>query len=305
MYLVLIILLLGARNYIPWVTHPVPDKAAWLNMPFMWARNLGIIAVLDILILLMVRWSLKTDEKHRLDQTITEKDHYRLTAISVAVIFAYVAAFTIISYDFIMSLSPRWYSTMFAPYYWVTNAYAALGVLVIMGALLRRPLKVVRYIEPSQFNDLGNLMLGFSLFSMGLFFAQYITIWYENMPQETFFLILRYYKGPWQWLGWSAFVLGYALPFILLQSRWLKHNPKALSVVSAIIIIGIALERYVLVVPSVVPARLGLSFLPGIGALAFIGLFILVTLLFLIRYAPTSAAQEDLRRFEPKLENLS
>jgi len=303
-FLVLIALLVGAREFVPWITHPRPEKAAWLNQPFMIARNLATLAVLDILNLLLVRWSLVADARVRRGQTVTEKHQYRLTAIAVAVVMMYTIAFTVISYDFVMSLSPDWFSTMFAPYYWVTNAYAGLAVLVIMSALLRRPLAVMRYVEGSQFSDLGNLMLGFSLFSMGLFFAQFLTIWYENLPKETFFLIIRYYKGSWQWLSWVSFALAYAAPFLFLQSRALKHSPKLLSAVSVLIILGVALERYVLVVPSVEPAKLGLSPVPGVGGLAFLGVFMLAVILFLMRYPAISSADEALREIEPQLEAL-
>jgi hypothetical protein len=191
---------------------------------------------------------------------------------------------------------------MFAPYYWVTNAYAALAMLVIMSALLRRSLNVIHYIGSTQFNDLGNLMLGFSLFSMGLFFAQYLTIWYGNLPEETHFIILRYYKTAWQWPGWISFVLAYALPFILLQSRALKHSPTALSLVSLILIIGVALERYVLVVPSLQPGKLGMSPVSGLGGLLFLGLFALAVVLFLMRYPAISSVDEALREIDPMAE---
>lgn len=305
-YIVLIMLLAGVRVYVPWVTQPVPEKAAWLNVPFMVIRNLVMLAFLFVLDFFLVRWSLSVDARTRTGQKPTEKDQYRLTAIGVAILMTYTVTSSIIAYDFMMSLTPEWISTMFAPYFWITNAYAALGVLVIMAYFLRRPLGVVRYFENSQFNDLGNLMLGFSLFSMGLFFAQYLTIWYGNLPQETRFIILRYYKGQgWPYLGWTAFFLGYAIPFILLQSRTIKHKPAWLSLVSAMVIIGVSLERYVLVVPSVLPLKLGLSPAPAFMGLAFLGVFVLAVVLFLSRYPSISTAEEALREIEPELEAIT
>jgi hypothetical protein len=193
---------------------------------------------------------------------------------------------------------------MFAPYYWISNAYAGLAVLIIAATMFRRFLGDVRYLKSNQFNDMGNLMLGFSLFIMGLFFAQYLTIWYANIPEETFFLILRYYKTPWALLGWISFAMAYALPFLMLQSRALKHRPVLLSIVAIIALVGITLERYVLVVPSVLPHEIGLALIPAFSGLAFLGLFILAIALFLKKSAPVSSAQEALREFEPKLEAL-
>jgi Ni/Fe-hydrogenase subunit HybB-like protein len=304
-YLVLIVLLTGVSYYVPWVAHPIPEKAAWLNVPLMVARDLLLVAVLGLLSFLLVRWSLAVDAGTARGEKVTEKQHYRLTAMGVAIVMTYSIVFTVISYDFIMSLSPDWISTMFAPYYWITNAYASLGVLILMAWLLRKPLGVERYIETSQFNDLGNLMLGFSLFSMGPFFAQYLTIWYGNLPQETQFLIIRYYRGPWSYLSWVSFLLAYAIPFVLLQSRALKHSPAALSVVSIIMLVGVALERYILVVPSVEPGKLGLAALPGLGGLAFFGSFILAVVAFLKRYPSVDTAEEALREIEPELEAIT
>lgn len=305
-YLALIILLIGVRAYIPWVTHPIPAKAAWLNVPFLMTRDLVSVAILGILEFFLVRWSLQVDARNQRGEKPTETDQYRLTAIGVAILMTYSLVYSIIAYDLIISLSPEWFSTMFPVYYWITNSYAGLAVLVIMAWLLRGPLGVVRYVESRQFTDLGNLMLGFSLFSMGLFFAQYLTIWYGNIPVETRFLILRYYKGyQWPWLGWTAFFLAYAIPFVLLQSRTIKHRAPWLSAVSVLVIIGVILERYVMVVPSLHPAHIGMSVIPALGGFAFLGFFLMAIALFLIRYPAISTAEEALREIEPKLEAIT
>ncbi|MBI2842327.1 MAG: hypothetical protein HYX78_02900 [Armatimonadetes bacterium] len=296
--LILIVLLAGIRAYVPWTAHTVPEKEAWLNVPFMALRQLVLVGLLSALCYLMVRWSLTADAKTREGGGLAQRDHYRLNAVSVAIVITYAITFSVVAYDFVMSLSPEWFSTMFAPYIWVTNMYAGLAVLILLGAALRGPLAVVKYLEPDQFRDLGNLMLGFSLFSMGLFFAQYLTIWYGNVPEETFFLIERYLKGPWPPLGWTAFVLGYAIPFLLLQSRALKQRPRLLSIVAVLALIGIALERYVLVVPSVKPDDLALSPVSALSGLAFFGAFILSIVVFLMFYQPVSSAQEALREMD-------
>jgi Ni/Fe-hydrogenase subunit HybB-like protein len=225
--------------------------------------------------------------------------------MGTAIVLFYTVTGSIIAYDFIMSMSPEWISTMFAPYYWVTNAYAGMSALVIMATLLREPLGIERYTEAQQFHDMGNLMLGFSLFSMGLFFAQYLTIWYENLPQETGFLILRYDKGAWPPIGWLAFFLAYAIPFVLLQSRQLKRNRKWLSAVSVMVLVGVALDRYVLVTPSIEPHKLMLYPAGMAVLLAYLGAFILAVVTFLSRYSPVSAADLQLESPDMTMEAVS
>lgn len=292
-------LLTGARDYMPWVSTPVPEKQAWLNVPFLTARQLALAGLLSVLSFVMVRWSLAADAKASRSETLAERDHYRLTAISISVAITYAVAFTIVSYDFIMSLDATWISTMLGPYYFVTNLYVSLGALIILAAVARRTPGVEHGTRPQQFQDLGNLMLAFSLFGMGLFFAQYLTTWYANLPWETRFLILRYYRGEWPALGWTAFAAGYAIPFALLQSRKVKRTPALAAPVAALAILGVALERYVLVVPSLKPEDLTLAPLPGLVMVAFAGALILAIAVFRRRYSPVSAADEALGHQEP------
>jgi Ni/Fe-hydrogenase subunit HybB-like protein len=290
----LIILLIGVKNYVPWIDHPIPAKAAWLNVPFMVIRDAISLSVFWILAFLFVRWSLAADAQAASGEEVSRKAHYRLNGMATAVVIAFCVSSSIVAYDFIMSLSPEWASTMFAPYYFCANLYAAMAALILLAAALRKPLGVEKRIRSSEFHDMGNLMLAFSLFDMGLFFAQYLTIWYENLPEETPFLILRYDKGAWPWVGWTAFVLAYAVPFIFLQSRRLKENPRWLSPVAVLAILGVCLERYMLVVPSIFPAKLLISPVSILMPLAFLGAFLIAIMLFLMKYSPVSAADAEL-----------
>ena len=289
---VLIVLLAGARSYLPWVAHPVPAKAAWLNVPFMSVRDIVALALFWGICFLLTRWSLAADAKRETSQ----REHYRMNVAAAAGVIVYAATSTIISWDFIMSLSPKWTSTVFGPYFFCTNIYAGAAVLILLSAALRKPLGVEKYIGPQQFQDLGNLMLGFCLFTMGLFYAQYLTIWYENLPEETEFLIVRYLHGEFPYLGWAAFIIGYALPFILLQSKHLKRHPKMLAPVCVMALLGVALERYVLVVPSLDEHALLLYPAGILISLGFLGAFLLCITLFLRKYRPVSSADVELKQ---------
>lgn len=298
-YGVLVALMLGARAFVPWIAHPMPEKQAWLNLPFMQARLLGSMGLLLVLNYVMVRMGLCADAKVASGGEVSRKDHYRLNAVSIAAVLAYVIAFTLVAWDLIMSLNPHWISTMFAPYFFVTSMYTGMAMLIILASATRHRLGAERYLHPQQFQDMGNLMLGFGLFSMGLFFAQYLTIWYGNLPLETDFIILRYFKSDWAPLAWVSFGLGYGLPFVILQSRWLKRTPALVAPVALLGLIGVALERYVLVVPSILPEKVAMAPAPGLVLVGFAGAFALCVTLFLRHYAPVSAADEALPEPEP------
>lgn len=295
---VLVILFVGIGSYVPWVAHPLPAKAAWLNVPFMIVRNLVLLGAFWGLSFLMVRWSLEADAKRSRGEGVAPHDHHRLNAIAVGVVFAYAAAMTVVSYDFVMSLSPEWYSTMFAPYYFCTSLYAALAVIVLIMTRMRENGHARRHLGPQHFQDVGNLMLAFSLFNMGLFFAQYLTIWYGNLPEETFFLLARYAHAPWAPLGWAAFVVGYAIPFVLLQSRYLKRNPRLASMAAVVLLLGVGMERYVLVGPSIEPGPLAAGWAATLIVAVLAALFAPATAAFLIRYPAVSSADEALREME-------
>ena len=300
--LLLLVLLGGAERYMPWVLHPVPEKSAWLNVPFLIIREIVCTTVLFVLCFFMVRWGLKTDAKRAQGESITNSDQYKITAISTVSIMFYTIASSIMTYDFIMSLSPEWVSTMFAPYCWITNMYAGMAVLILISTLVHNSQRVGRHLGTQQFQDMGNLLLGFSLFSMGLFFAQYLTIWYENIPVETQFLIIRYDKGMWPYLGWTALIIGYAIPFILLQSRRLKRDPRMLSPVALLVILGVMLERYTLIVPSIKPDSILLNPLGLLSILALAGVFVASIIWFLKRYPLVSSADEALHESDFILE---
>ncbi|MCL5103458.1 MAG: hypothetical protein M1133_05010 [Armatimonadetes bacterium] len=298
----LIVLLAGVGSYAPWVRTPVPEKEAWLNVPFFIMRELALLGGYWILSLVMVRWSLKCDAKAMRGEEITDREQFRLSAIAVAVVMGYAVTSTVVAWDFIMSLSPEWFSTMFGTYYFCANAYVSLAVIALLMAFLRGPLGIEDFTRPQQFKDIGNLMLAFALFDMGLFFAQYLTIWYENLPEEVGFLILRYHTGPWPWPGWVALIIQFGLPFIVLQSRKVKQTARLISIIAVPIILGYLLERYVLIVPSIFPAKLIIAPVGALSLLAFLGAFVLTVVLFLAKYQPVCAAQLALGQAEVPLE---
>ncbi|MHB1459487.1 MAG: hypothetical protein ACYC0V_21460 [Armatimonadota bacterium] len=295
---ILIILLAGFRSYAPWTAHPVEGKTEWFNVPFMISREVILVGALWVLFILLVRRTLQADERKSQRNLTSRNEQHKLTAMSVACVMMYTITGTVIAYDFVMAFDPKWVSTMFSMYYWITGMYAGMAALILMAALMRKSLHVERFLETQQFHDMGNLLLAFSLFSMGLFFGQYLTIWYENLPDESQFIIIRYNKGVWAWLGWTAFITGYVIPFILLQSRRLKRNPRMIIPVAFMVLAGVHLERYVLIAPSLSPTSIMLNPISKLSILMFIGALLLGIMMFFRRYPPISSADEELGRLQ-------
>jgi hypothetical protein len=97
---------------------------------------------------------------------------------------------------------------------------------------------------------LGKLLLGFNLTYLAMVWAQYIVIWYGNLPEETHFVILRIWQKPWALLSWSVLALSVLIPFLVFLSRRAKQVPWLVLCVGVSISAGLWIERYVLIVPS-------------------------------------------------------
>jgi hypothetical protein len=236
----------------PWVAHPIAQKAAWLNTPFMFARDGLAIAALAMLSRAFVRASRRADVvAWAEDPNGIELPPPIIRRLAPAVGISYAAVFTLIAVDLVMSMSPMWHSTLFGVSFFATaflNALCAMALTAVMGGAALEGGN--RLAERRFLHDLGKLVFGFSIFWVYLIFCQFIVIWYGDIPTETFWVVPRVMRLPWGTLGWTCFALIWAIPFTVLMGAKPKQTPSILGSVVALSMAGIWLERYVLVTPS-------------------------------------------------------
>lgn len=242
----------GRSLIFPWVTHPIAQKASWLNVPFLFARDgigLGVMAAASFAFIRVSRgedaraWTIATDDIDLPPHSI------RVLAPLVAVLFAVV--YTLISFDLVMSLAPVWRSTLFGWYFFAGAFWSGLCVMALAAAVLRGRLGENNlFTNPVVMHDFGKMVFAFSVFWVYLLFSQYIVIWYGDLPVETFFIVQRVHHMPWSPLSVACVVLIWLIPFTVLMSVRTKKTPAILGTVSLLGLVGIWLERYVLVVPS-------------------------------------------------------
>jgi hypothetical protein len=213
--------------------------------------------------------------------------------------------YSILSIDLIMSLAPEWVSTMFPAYYAWGGFLSAVALTTLVSLLLRNGADLAGEITPRRQHDLGKMVFAFSIFWMYLFWSQYLVIWYGNVPEETLFVQARlgsqflqdvwYLEGFWERLGepyvkltLSTWFLLWVIPFWVLLGQKPKQTPVIAGTVTAGMLVGFWLERYILVTPSLVPPAdvvAGAAVTPfgwveiGVGA-GFLGLFFLCFLVF-------------------------
>src|SRR3984957_2941488 len=284
----------GRSLIFPWVTHPIAQKAAWLNVPFLFARDgigLGVMAAASFAFIRVSRrddaraWTIATDD-------ITLPPHsIRVFAPLVAVLFAVV--YTLISFDLVMSLAPVWRSTLFGWYFfagafWSGIAAMALTAVVLRGRLGNHNL----FTNPTVMHDYGKMVFAFSVFWIYLVFAQYIVIWYGDLPVETFFIVQRVHHMPWSPLSVACVVLIWLIPFTVLMSVRTKKTPMILGTVSALGLVGMWLERYVLVIPSLSLDAIPFGLTQFLISIGFLGAFLFSAVPGLNRVAQAATSGE-------------
>jgi hypothetical protein len=251
--------------------HILRAKADWLNIPFFAVRTAAYVTLWIALGFALVRNSRKQDTDGDLGHTHKNKK------LSAAFLVIFGFTFTVASMDWIMSLEPKWYSTIFGIYNFsgmLLNGLAAITILVIV---LRRlgPLRTV--VNESHLHDLGKLIFAFSIFWMYIWFSQYMLLWYANIPEEVIYFVHRE-QGGWQVFTWLDVVFNWVIPFVVLLSQWSKRNEGLLLKVCVIIMIGHWIDLYWMILPPFIKSGPEVS-IWEIGPIAgSVALFFLATL---------------------------
>jgi len=282
-FVLLVVLLLGRAALYPWVTTPVPVKAAWLNTPFFVIRTLVVAAALFVTCFAFARALLR--------DTVPPDDageRARRNRLAVVLLFLWIIAVSLWGFDLVMSLDPRWYSGLFGGYFVVSTLYTTFCLLSIL--TVRANARGLASIPPAAVQDVAKLQFTLSIMWMYFFWSQYLVIWYGNVPVETRFFVKRFFVQPWQTLAWVVFVLGWLIPFVYLLKRLTGRPPQRHTPLVLVALLGLAaifLERVFVVFPSVsASARLPFRARDVAITLGFWALFTLCRRGFFSRFRP-------------------
>jgi hypothetical protein len=299
----------GRETIFTWIRNPVPEKSFWLNMWFMFIRNSIGLFVLSALALTLIYYSVRGDrdvgplvaeelKKENIDHAIQKRRNLAAwraqVRLSPALAIIYGIALSSVGLDLAMSLDPHWYSTLFPAYYFLNSFYIGLAALVILSALSLKSLGLKLLVQPRYFHDLGKILFGFCMLSGYFFYAQFIVIWYGNIPEETRYMIARFRYSPWEGLAYGILIIAFFFPIFILLFKRIKLNPALLSTVSIGILIGYWLERFILVEPTYWKGQ-GLPIgIPEVGiAAGFLGL-IGLSVTFFLRGVPILPVSDPL-----------
>ena len=168
--------------------------------------------------------------------------------LAVAIIPVAVSVHTIVSWDFAMAPVPLWHSTIFGPYFVAGAIFSGIAALIIAMAALRKLLHLEDYLTHVHFDNLGKLLLLMTLLWGYFVFAERLTVWYGNGPAENTVLWATQ-RGPYAILFWVMVICNFIIPFPLLAIKKLR-TISGTVMASFAIVVGMWLERYLIIVPS-------------------------------------------------------
>jgi hypothetical protein len=164
--------------------------------------------------------------------------------------------------DWVMSLNPHWYSTLFGFLTMGGHGLAALSFAIIASTLLVKHGAMAEILKPSHFHDLGKLMFAFVMLWAYFNFSQYLLTYAANLVEEIPYFITRISHG-WQFLALFLVIFQFAVPFLLLLSRDLKRTPYRLVVVAAWLLVIRYIDLFMLVAPEFDASGANLHLLTG------------------------------------------
>jgi hypothetical protein len=216
-------------------------QAAYLDPAFWVIRAVVFLALWIAIRELLVRWARRFARDPGTIVRARQLSAAGLPAIGLTLTFA--------SFDWLMSLTPRWYSTIFGLLYWSGGFIAALSLVAVIARVARSTPAVAAAVGPSQTGALGRMMLAFLVFWAYMEFSQGVIIWIANKPDEVPWYIAR---GAGHWGGvFEVLVIGhFALPFLFLLSKPLKRRPTLLAIAGGWLIAMHYIDIYWLVMPA-------------------------------------------------------
>ncbi len=269
-------ILLGMHHLYEW-THPevvaahhaLQTKTAYLNIPFFAVRAFIYFLVWYLVARKLYRLSLEQDHV----STIEHIAKMRKASALGMVLFALTITFA--AFDWLMSLEPEWYSTIYGVYIFSGGFVAALAFMILAFSLLRRKGILNEQVTIEHYHDLAKLLLSFTIFWGYMAFSQYFLIWYANIPEETVFYLKRW-EGSWKVFGLFLVFGNFLVPFLGLISRAAKRSLPFLQFIALWTLFAHWVDLYWNAVPVLHPQGIQLSWLDATLFVAFGALFLML-----------------------------
>jgi len=241
-------------------------KQVYLNVPFFLIRAAFYFAGWSLIAHLLYKWSGEQDRGDR-------RAASRLSALSGPGLVFYGFSVTFMAVDWVLSINPHWFSTIFGMLFIAGEGLAAIAFLICVLVIFssRPPLSDI--LTARHLHDVGKLLLAFVMVWAYFSFSQLLIIWSGNLPEEIPWYLNRF-AGGWQYIGLGLVALHFALPFALLLSRDLKRNFNLLCSVAILVLVMRFVDLYWMVAPDFSKQRFTVSWMDFLMPVALGGIWL-------------------------------
>lgn len=268
----------GMHTLYEWTHHDVVmndpilrEKIAWLNTAGFMSRMVMIFVAWILVAKRLIGLSAKQDT----GEDVSNK----IVGSSAVGIILFALAICVAAFDWIMSVEPHWFSTIFGVYIFAGTFVSGISFITLTVIKLKEWGYLDGVVNDNHYHDLGKWMFGFSTFWAYIWVSQYLLIWYANIPEETEYYVLRHHH--WNTFFFVNLIINWVVPFFGLMSRQAKRDTKRLKLIASILLLGHFTDLYLMVAPKVFEHH-GIETVSGYGVLqilqlaGYFGLFIFI-----------------------------
>ncbi|MGB1926362.1 MAG: hypothetical protein ACPHL6_07520 [Rubripirellula sp.] len=263
------------ENHLPMMAWT--EKIRWLDSSWFTIRTVLYFAIWSVLALFYYRGSIRQDATG--DKAITDKLQYW----SGPAIMMFCGATSFAAFDWVMSLAPMWFSTMFGVYIFAGSILSAHCIISVAVYSLQKAGAIKEEVTIEHYHDLGKFMFGFVFFWIYIAFSQFLLIWYGNIPEETHWFYERGlgqdHLGAWGTIGLILVFFHWILPFAGLMSRHVRRNPKLVFAWAIYLLAVHFIDIYWIIMPESAANGAGHASIEGVrgisaNILCVIGMFL-------------------------------
>ena len=280
--IMLVVFLIGRHDIFHW-THEgimekgnanydaiIAGKSGFLNTPFYVIRMVSYLVIWAVFSWKLRQLSLKEDQLGG-----TYWFHKSITASALFLVL-YAVTSSMSAWDWVMSVDTHWFSTMFGWYVFASWWVSGIAAIALTAIFLKQA-GYLRALTSSHLHDLGKLMFGFSIFWTYVWFAQFMLIWYANLPEEAVYFNQRLggFDGRYTGMFYFNIAINFVFPFLGLMTRDAKRQMIVMKIVAIAILIGHWSDFYLMLMPGTLKGENGFLIEIGVAAI-FLGAFLIL-----------------------------
>lgn len=249
------------------------NKMPYLNEQFFSIRSAATF------LLMIIFWYFLAGRSFKQDKSPTANYRKTTTKFSAAFMPVFAITLTAMAIDWMMSLEPHWFSTIYGVYYFAGSFSVTLAVITLISILLNERKLMSGGISRDHFYNFGGLMFAFTNFWAYIAFSQFLLIWYANIPEETFWFLHRW-EGSWIAVSIGMVIIHFIVPYAMLLPQPAKSDPARLKFVAVWMIFAHFYDLYWLVMPTYSPHSAPVSWMELYPAVLCAGIVITAFMLF-------------------------